>query len=1048
MATNRNMTLKQIYAEAGLTYIRYDGVIETKPNGQKKIGGPRPKFSKIEKQIEYKKGDGKHYSLLMGREIKEGRWVVLLDFDNKEDENTKSGLELAKKLKMDDYEAPKQFTPSGGLHYLFTANASQKDNIKSPTGVMFQGEKYAMDVKFNNSLCNCQPSKIEDYGKYQWEDAYQLLEIPELPDELYELIRTKAPAYLESPRSLASASTAATLTGSEYSEPATASTEEVADMRALCACLSLQQLDDYATWIRVGMVLKKVGAPMALWEEVSRRSRKFKNGDCARRWSSLKPRCFTMRSLEALAKAGNMEMYERVKPAMQLRTADIFDDSDYHPVKIDTPFLVSQEEGGEMTGEQQKFKELTEEVMDGGEGGKKTLVVRSRYGSGKTTFLQRLVKKYDPKRVLFVSYRQTLARDLMRNFGKLGFKNYLDSQEDPEVWNSPRLIVQMDSLMHVLYKNDKFISEDAFDLRYDMIILDESESLLAHMDEKTMEKKEIEIFSFFNQLLEHSGKLLFMDGDISGRTLSFAKSYGDMTYINNINTGAKKVFNLILDEARWERGLHEDLQKFYAEDPNFKVVVVCQGSNNAMCLMSDLREKFPHLVVESLVGTDSGETKKRYMEHINETLSKVNVFLYSPVIESGVDITIKVKKVYGTLCGRSNCQRAFLQMLARCRNVEDHRMDIQNDICLKLNQNYNFWQFHEVLELNKHTVQTDFVVHGHDLTVSESEQNRRRKTISVWNTAETLNKHSSVFINYLKMLLAAKGITFQIDANDEEDGDEEQPKKKAKKKNYKLSAMLEAKDLTADEYEEIAMRKKQGKTTTAENYQAEKYYWKRFLLVQELDETVVKEFMFNNQLLDNFVSLVDTNNHFREDNLRSAKLVEMVKVVRALLFGLGWASPVDDATMDREAFATNFVCNVCCDPALQNKKRINELFDLKKTSGIHENMTTQQILMWVNALLKPFSIRVKAINKNGEGYKLEVLNDVLGIITRRNKRDRFYEDEANLLKQEARDGDPFIDEATGKTLIVRREEERVEKRRRVAEALDTSKLDVGINFDD
>ena len=45
--------------------------------------------------------------------------------------------------------------------------------------------------------------------------------------------------------------------------------------------------------------------------------------------------------------------------------------------------------------------------------------------------------------------------------------------------------------MHVLYKNDKFISEDAFDLRYDIIILDEPESLLAHMDEKTMEKKEI-----------------------------------------------------------------------------------------------------------------------------------------------------------------------------------------------------------------------------------------------------------------------------------------------------------------------------------------------------------------------------------------------------------------------------------------------------------------------------------------------------------------------------------------------------------------------------
>jgi len=127
------MTLKQIYAEAGLTYIRYDGVIESKPNGQKKIGGGRPKFNKIEKQIKYKKGDGKYYSLLMGREFKEGRWVVLLDFDNKEDDNSKSGMELAKMLNMDDYEAPKQFTPSGGLHYLFYTDADKRI-IKKPYG--------------------------------------------------------------------------------------------------------------------------------------------------------------------------------------------------------------------------------------------------------------------------------------------------------------------------------------------------------------------------------------------------------------------------------------------------------------------------------------------------------------------------------------------------------------------------------------------------------------------------------------------------------------------------------------------------------------------------------------------------------------------------------------------------------------------------------------------------------------------------------------------------------------------------------------------------
>ena len=106
----------------------------------------------------------------------------------------------------------------------------------------------------------------------------------------------------------------------------------------------------------------------------------------------------------------------------------------------------------------------------------KMLIVRSRYGSGKTTFLQRLIKERDLKRVLFITYRQTLARDIMRNFGKLGFKNYLDAPDQPSVWNSPKLIVQLDSLLNVLFKNDKFVWEEKFKLKYNMIILDDRES--------------------------------------------------------------------------------------------------------------------------------------------------------------------------------------------------------------------------------------------------------------------------------------------------------------------------------------------------------------------------------------------------------------------------------------------------------------------------------------------------------------------------------------------------------------------------------------------
>ena len=164
----------------------------------------------------------------------------------------------------------------------------------------------------------------------------------------------------------------------------------------------------------------------------------------------------------------------------------------YNHTEIDAPSLTTPTPGDPMTADQARFQSLTDEVM--GDPSKKSLIVRSRCGSGKTTFLQRLVEARSPERVLFVTYRQTLARDIMRNFGKLGFKNYLDSYDDPSVWNSPRLIVQLDSLMNIFERSDDVIRGEGFHLRYDMIILDESESLLAHFDEQTMARKEIIIW--------------------------------------------------------------------------------------------------------------------------------------------------------------------------------------------------------------------------------------------------------------------------------------------------------------------------------------------------------------------------------------------------------------------------------------------------------------------------------------------------------------------------------------------------------------------------
>ena len=74
-------------------------------------------------------------------------------------------------------------------------------------------------------------------------------------------------------------------------------------------------------------------------------------------------------------------------------------------------------------------------------------------------------------------------------------------------------------------------------------------------------------------------------------------------------------------------------------------------------------------------------------------------------------------------------------------------------------------------------------------------------------------------------------------------------------------------------------------------------------------------------------------------------------------------------------------------------------------------MTPKRILNWINRVIGQLSLH---INCDASGYQLQILNDVLEIIRRKNARGRCYNDKDNLLKQTRSDGDPFNDEETGR----------------------------------
>ncbi|MFM7980408.1 MAG: PriCT-2 domain-containing protein, partial [Candidatus Fonsibacter sp.] len=91
---------------------------------------------------------------------------------------------------------------------------------------------------------------------------------------------------------------------------------------------------------------------MTLWEEVSKSSKKYKRGDCSRRWGGFHTQYFSIGSLFVLAKEGHADMLERIKPTLNMN-ADIFTNGEiYNCTEIDTP-------GDEMSLDQARFKALT-----------------------------------------------------------------------------------------------------------------------------------------------------------------------------------------------------------------------------------------------------------------------------------------------------------------------------------------------------------------------------------------------------------------------------------------------------------------------------------------------------------------------------------------------------------------------------------------------------------------------------------------------------------------------------------------------------------------
>ena len=152
----------------------------------------------------------------------------------------------------------------------------------------------------------------------------------------------------------------------------------------------------------------------------------------------------------------------------------------------------------------------------------KHIALRADMGTGKTTVLERLLREKPPNSVLVITPRVTLSYDLWRRLQAAlpEIKLYTDN---PDFSEARYLVCQLDSLWKI-------------QLDYDVLILDECESILKHFGSPTIIRF-TEVVHKFECAIQNAQHVFWMDAFLQDRTLQTCLHLGGndkgILYIEN-----------------------------------------------------------------------------------------------------------------------------------------------------------------------------------------------------------------------------------------------------------------------------------------------------------------------------------------------------------------------------------------------------------------------------------------------------------------------------------------------------------------------------------
>ena len=576
----------------------------------------------------------------------------------------------------------------------------------------------------------------------------------------------------------------------------------------------------------------------------------------------------------------------------------------------------------------------------------KTLLIKSNMGTGKTELICDYITLFKPKRILWISTRQTYATNICSRLKDFNFVNYLDDKEN--FYTKPRIIVQLESL-HMLEKNFKI-------RMYDLIVLDEIESILYHFDSSTIAQYSANTFDLLYLLCVNKiTKIIGMDADLDLRSIE---------YIKDIDPNYKLVVNKYVNP---DIKITITLNKNYFIDKIKKDLVdkknICIISLSTK-LLYQIEEILTELKIKFITHTrDSDDKFKKELEQVNTFWNKYQVVMYSPAISVGIDHTnLYFDSVYSIINPGTASPRVYKQMLGRIRNMKsDTILTLAQSLSTSLDSklyNYNemigYFKYcdHEIKTSKKYRIDSDSnieVINGFSLY----------DRIMMHNRIENLNKSTNNFMTQFNGLIIGSNYKIEFIS---------QPINKKNKimlnDDVYRDKITNAKSINSDEFELIKWKIKSNLATEEEKFSHAQYKFKMFWSLESVDKTNMELYFRCEYTFTRLITLLDKD-IIGGDEYLDYQIDKKIKVITNIINTLGFDLKNFDIKIPNEKYYSNVKILLGIDNEFKKDYgNIRILFD-KDKHELKEDLKGPSLVKLLNGFLEEFGLIIN-INRTWE----------------------------------------------------------------------------------